>query len=284
MQPELIVALHVPVQPVNTIKNLISKGASPNTLSINKWSALYTACHYGTADHIRVLIELGADLNFVSKVGITPIHVVASKVGYFGCELVLEMLRLGADVNLGSGNVPLMLITHASTAGILCFEFIKELVEAGAIIDDSITLFHINDVPILKYLVDLGVDPFNNNREYTYLHSTASSPSFFPDVLEFFLKLGLDPNAEYQQVTPLMQLAQNRFVKDVNILIMGIELFKEYNADFGIVAKGHQLYGIVGDYTCFDIARATHKCEEMMKIIDCWETVESELVDGSSRI
>ncbi len=58
---------------------------------------LHLAVRNGNLDHVRALVQKGADPNILNEHGNTPLH-LAVKKGYLG--LVSELLKNGADPNL----------------------------------------------------------------------------------------------------------------------------------------------------------------------------------------
>ncbi len=82
---------------LNIIKYLIKKGADVNgTDTRMRTTALFGTCVLGTDKIAKLLIDLGANVNFVSKGGITPLH-LSAEVGSINVTKVL--IQKGANVN-----------------------------------------------------------------------------------------------------------------------------------------------------------------------------------------
>jgi len=99
---------------VERVKELLEKGADPNTQDEKGRTPLYWAASEGHVDVVRLLLERGVDPNTQDEFGDTPLHEAA----YKGRVDVVELLLVrGADPNVkdGDGKTPLD-STHSSSA------------------------------------------------------------------------------------------------------------------------------------------------------------------------
>lgn len=80
------------------LKTLLKQGAEVNARDKDGKSALYYAATYGHADHVKLLLDNGADVNVVGlKVPWTPL-IAASYYGH--TEIVRLLLEVGADTTV----------------------------------------------------------------------------------------------------------------------------------------------------------------------------------------
>ena len=105
-------------------RTLVSRGAPVDAVSTNgtKNTPLCAALA-GSGDHeiVRLLLEAGADPNFRAELGVTPLHLAASR----GADaLVHRLLERGADgaARMNDGTTPAGIAAargHAATAALL---------------------------------------------------------------------------------------------------------------------------------------------------------------------
>ncbi|MBI3440549.1 MAG: ankyrin repeat domain-containing protein [Proteobacteria bacterium] len=75
---------------------LLQAGADPNFITPQKQTALQVACSYGISDGVSLLLAKKADPNIADASGRTPLHMVLGR-GYATLELARTLLEAGAD-------------------------------------------------------------------------------------------------------------------------------------------------------------------------------------------
>jgi hypothetical protein len=91
---------------VKRVKELLKKGADPNTQSEDGDTPLHVAASKGHFDVVKLLLEHGADPNIQDEYGLTPLHDAAS-MGHV--DVVRLLLEHGADPSIRNrdGKTPL---------------------------------------------------------------------------------------------------------------------------------------------------------------------------------
>jgi ankyrin repeat protein len=93
-------------QALETIKLLIELGVDPKAVAANGENALFGPAYRGWNTLIQVLADLGANVNAVSRAGITPWRAASGqgdRLGgvLFNPDTAALLVRLGADPTLG---------------------------------------------------------------------------------------------------------------------------------------------------------------------------------------
>ena len=179
-----------------------------------EWATpLHNACAAGDADMIGLLIDRGADINAVARIGVMPVH---SAVMNCRPEAVKLLIDRGADIRAAMGASRRYL--WSCNAGI-----VRLLIEAGVDADAADlggqTWLHdvcsfgstLDGVPAAKALIDAGANVnARDDSGSTPLHLLAncrfkpSRPAAWTELGELLLDSGADPVArDGEGVTPL---------------------------------------------------------------------------------
>ena len=98
------------------MKFLLALGSDVNAANNNRQTALHGATYFGSLPLIQLLVDHGAKLNAVNKLGQTPYYITQgvyhSGSFYLRKESGELLRRLGADTTIGS-NIP-----HIDQAGL----------------------------------------------------------------------------------------------------------------------------------------------------------------------
>jgi len=109
------------------VKTLIEAGADLNTTNIYGYAALHSAVCLGKIDCIKVLIRAGADLNAKDNFGSTALHWAVAP--YVNVDCVKALIEAGADINVKNSNGWTALNKARAYGTIDC---VKVLIEADA--------------------------------------------------------------------------------------------------------------------------------------------------------
>ena len=176
------------------IRMLLDAGADINARENAGFTPLALATiYYGTAENLRELIQLGADVSTVTDEGTNLLHHAAASCGsrQDRSEKMQELLQHGLDVNAVSrnGNTPLIsatLMTLTDGAPADCAEM---LVQAGADIHTPVnnsTLLHLSaeggNASLVTLFLKAGASPTEKDAQgrspldYAFIHCTAPRP------------------------------------------------------------------------------------------------------------
>jgi len=81
---------------INTVKNLIDKGADVNVRDEYQYTPLHKASEGGYTETVKLLIDKGADVNAKGRWNLTPLH-YAVREGH--ADIAVFLVDKGADVN-----------------------------------------------------------------------------------------------------------------------------------------------------------------------------------------
>ena len=215
---------------------LLAAGADPDAPLLLGETPLVTASRSGSPEIVRMLLEKGADVNARGARGQTPLMFATSQ---HHPDVVKVLVEHGADVNAVSdswaqfmaqaphahpehqawvehgGNTALM---FAARVGDL--ESAKHLVAAGADVDVP-SAWGTTPLAIATY-ADFGEQFLireQTTRQLVYFDRDQILPGQFPELVEFLLEQGADPNAGAHRFTPLIAAILRRHEETVALLL-----------------------------------------------------------------
>ncbi len=144
---------------------------------------------------VRVLLDAGADPNFVAKPGDeTPLHWAASSDDV---HVAAALIDGGADINAPDGSIGTPL---ANAVGYCCWDVARLLVARGATVDRPWLAASLGLLDHLEML--LGDDPAGDDLSQAFWHACAGGQR---RAAEYLIGRGADPNwvPDYASGTPL---------------------------------------------------------------------------------
>ncbi|XP_046688481.1 ankyrin-1-like [Homalodisca vitripennis] len=172
-------------QNLKNIETLIKNGYDPNKInSVESFLPLHAAALFCKLDIIKLLVNLGANVNLTSKLWGTPLHALASKLPELSHvinqvqeqkDIAEFLVKKGAELNVAddSMNTPLHIAVKSGYLGLA-----KHFVTMGAHVDSRLiageTLFHkvvLLNHDIIEKLLEYGGN-FNvcNKQGFTPYH------------------------------------------------------------------------------------------------------------------
>ncbi|TVS84483.1 hypothetical protein COM43_004760, partial [Wolbachia pipientis] len=140
---------------VENVKVLIEGGANVNAMDDGGYTALHSASLMSCEKTVRELIKAGSNVNTGNYIGRTPLHsaVFMREIGN-----VRAILEAGGDVNARDheGYTPLHIACKTGAKGRITKEIIKELVKAGAKVDQELALHQCITRELLEKLKELS--------------------------------------------------------------------------------------------------------------------------------
>ncbi|KAJ3642022.1 hypothetical protein Zmor_028486 [Zophobas morio] len=154
----------------DTIKLLIEKGFHVDAQSQNGTTALQLACLKGIYENVVILLDFGASINIINKMGNNALHCAADSHND-NRDILNLLIENGINVNLRNQN-------GATALHLACrkgvYENAKKLLEFGAIInttdkDDKNTLHYASESQkdnrkLIKLLTEHGIDIDSQNH------------------------------------------------------------------------------------------------------------------------
>ena len=185
---------------VEIVRNHLIKGINPNTKDMDNHTPLDLAVLHNHLEIVKELIKNGANVNFDCEIGETPLY-VASGLGYF--EVAKVLLEHGAMVNVVddfSFGTPLHQAIYASSYDEqLVLELLKHGADQNAKDIDGFTPLHCavenKRLSLIKTLVQHGAFIDSQDKEgYSPLHWVIKHDQRNIASIRDLLKNGANPN------------------------------------------------------------------------------------------
>lgn len=219
---------------VNAVRKWVKRGADVNAANDKGFCSLMLAVHGGHMTVVRLLAELGADMNKISSINnATPVFVACLRGN---AEMVQLVIELGGEPNVRT-NEDVTPIQAAAQEGYA--DVVRTLVENGADInsptDKGETPLYIaaqlNRLEVIHTLVELGADVnVLTNNLCTPVQAAAQSGHV--DVIRALVLLGADVNmATNNGRTPVYSAAEQGQVAAIRVLF---ELGADVNTSTGV--------------------------------------------------
>jgi len=192
----------------DVFKLLIQYDADINTIGMDHWTVLHYACdarNSASVENVRLLLELGADVNARDLLGRTPLM-----VGAHDSNKIKLLLNYGADPNL--------LTPRKKTTLMFACEMSK---------DDK----NLEGIKLLVGLCDVNQ---TDNTGKIALHHALSMDKDNPQTIKLLLESGSDPNLlSSLKLTPLTYYLMDSYAGCMpNITI--VNLLQKYGADINV--------------------------------------------------
>ena len=207
-------------------------------ITVTGVTPLHFAANLGNEECLKLLVEAGADVNFLSRngynertsvfiLGRTPL-MCAIEGGHAQC--VNKLIKAGVDVNAkdNAGYTALMIACRKTDD-----KLIEILLKAGTDVNTKSALLEVISSPRQPYYTEKGPK-----------HLMSAAQSDFTKCINILIKEGADVNAETtNDLTALVYAAADGFVKSVKILV-------EVGADVNARHKNGSKVLQVSSYMC----------------------------------
>lgn len=223
------------------VKALVDGGANLNEL--NNWgTVLHSAAIYGTTDIVEYLVAHGADVNVKDQLQQTPL-MLAAQYGKF--DIVKLLVQKGADVNTAASAVGGPPLAEAAYSG--RYDIVNYLIGKGADVSRQAGIAYVRGAAGMAIRMNesvrqrtAGVESNKENVNYEYiailevlkskganinavdqygrnaLHQMATFGN--PQVTRYFLKAGVNPNAQDKSLNTPLATARKQRESYVNML------------------------------------------------------------------
>lgn len=208
---------------MDSVTNLLAKGANVNAKDVDGNTALNWAAIKGHVDIIRILLAKGAEVNAKNNNGDTAL--MCAVLGG-NTETIELLLSKGAEVNsreYDSGMTALMLAAKNGRA-----EIAQVLLAKGAEVnaksnDGRTALMYTaqsGHAEIVEVLLAKAADVNAKEVNYGYTALMSAAANGYIEIIEVLLSKGADVNAKRNDgVTALMSAAQNGHTKIVELML-----------------------------------------------------------------
>ena len=191
------------------VRALLAGGANPNAALVSGETVLMMAARSGNADIVEQLAAKGANLNARGTRGQTALMWAASQKHP---EVTRVLLAHGADVHLRSEswNYVMAVPPHV-------WRPYNRAIPHGS---NTALLFaaRVGDLESAKALVAAGAN-VNDEDAWGVSATTIAAHAGFPDLVQFLLEKGADPNAARAGFTALQSAILRRDTKSVSALL-----------------------------------------------------------------
>jgi ankyrin repeat protein len=209
---------------IGTASSLLQRGADVNVLDKLGLSPLHQASQGGRLDIVQLLLEHGADINLQSSTGVHPLG-VASRAGKI--EVVRLLLKRGANVNSQNKSGRSALYSAARCGHL---NVVRLLIESGANVDlhnkqGSTPLYFASNrghVKLAELLIQHGANVgLRKNSGRTPLHAAASQAGRV-QLAELLIQSGAHVDSrDNEDRTPMHLAAFNGKLDIVKLLVGG---------------------------------------------------------------
>ncbi|MCK5563622.1 MAG: ankyrin repeat domain-containing protein [Planctomycetes bacterium] len=195
--PPIVIALYNSNH--ETAKVLVEAGAELNykpMYSDSKENIIHYAARRGRVDQIKMLLELGIDIETKDEEGNTPLLSTGKP------DMLVFLIEQGADINAvnNDGNNALY------KASIEITRILTEYGLEGNQGEQDITAYFDNDIESIKLLASQGVDfTVQNEKGWTLLHAAVKRDS--PEIAKFAIEQGVDPDLPSEDRGPALNMA-----------------------------------------------------------------------------
>lgn len=165
---------------------LVKHGADINAVNNNEETPLVYCISTHKLTVAKFLVNKGADVNLTSKNGSALSYACKDEED----ELIDLLLKKRANVNIqGTNKTPVFWACFRNNLSL-----VEKLIQRGAKIKDSSYIVDTKNFDIMKLLVKRGANIHATDK--TYGTNVLAKNTDNPDIILYFLDLGVDPNQE----------------------------------------------------------------------------------------
>ena len=237
---------------------LLSKGADPNSKGTGSDGPLSYACMYGHLKRVRLLLDAGADVNHSGGYGRTPLMHATGGESEDCTEIMKLLLIKGADVSArDEGDDDAFTNALSSNLWKIPAERFKLLIDYKYNVNSVKTKYYHGQTPLMwacfcgkfdavKVLVEAGADVNQKEKrgETAIISAMQSGPKDFPEIVEYLLDHGADPNSGSQfGNTPFQYAAEKGYISIIEKLIekgVNIEQTEKYGKQTALISTAYK--------------------------------------------